>query len=338
MPNKGERPPLPLVMERYLAYLASVRGMAVRTLDAYRLDIACFAGYCKKQGILAEAATLQEVQRFMADISAEDKAAVTVNRALASVRGFYRWLVRFGYRKDNPAGSIPSLKTPKTLPVFLWVEEMAAFAALPDHAHILWPLRDRALLLAMYSGGLRISELVSLSVGRLEEDLSSARVIGKGDKERYVFFSDEAVKALEAYLPARQEKLRQEKSKDRLFINQKGEGLSVSGVWWIINQYAQRSGLQKHLHPHALRHSFAAHLVNAGCDVRVVQALLGHESIATTQRYTHVNMERLKAVYTKAHPHGIKKSGEGSNTQRIPVGSIPRVHDNTKEKNDNERY
>ncbi|MDR2798348.1 MAG: tyrosine-type recombinase/integrase [Treponema sp.] len=315
MPNKRERPLLPLVMERYLAYLASVRGMAVRTLEAYRLDIAHFAGYCKKQGIAAEAATLQEVQRFMVDISAEDKAAVTVNRALASLRGFYRWLVRFGYRKDNPTGSVLSLKTPKTLPVFLWVEEMAAFAALPDHAHILWPLRDRALLLTMYSGGLRISELVSLSMGRLEGDLSGARVIGKGDKERHVFFSGEAVKALETYLPTRQERLRQEKSRDRLFINQKGEGLSVSGVRWIISQYAQRSGLQKHLHPHALRHSFAAHLVNAGCDVRVVQALLGHESIATTQRYTHVNMERLKAVYTKAHPHGIKKSGETSNTQ-----------------------
>jgi integrase/recombinase XerC len=294
-------------MERYLAYLASVRGLAVRTLEAYRLDISRFAGYCIKQGIPAEAATLQEVQRFMADISAEDKAAVTVNRALASLRGFYRWLVRFGYRKDNPMGSVPSLKASKPLPVFLWVEEMAAFAALPDHAHILWPVRDKALLLTMYSGGLRISELVSLSLGHLEGDLRSARVIGKGDKERYVFFSDEAVKALKAYLPTRQERLRQEPSRDRLFINQKGEGLSVSGVRWIINQYARHSGLQKHLHPHALRHSFAAHLVNAGCDVRVVQALLGHESIATTQRYTHVNMERLKAVYTKAHPHGIKK-------------------------------
>ena len=307
MANKREKPPLPSVMERYLAYLASVRGMAARTLEAYRLDIARFAGYCQKQGIAAERATRQEVQRFMVDISAEDKAVVTVNRALASLRGFYRWLVRFGYRKDNPTELVSSLKIPKTLPVFLWVEEMAAFAALPDHAQILWPLRDKALLLIMYSGGLRISEVVSLTVGRVAEDLSGARIIGKGDKERYVFFSGEAVQALKAYLPVRQERLRPENPGDRLFLNQKGKGVSVSGVRWIIHQYAQRSGLQKRLHPHALRHSFAAHLVNAGCDVRVVQALLGHESIATTQRYTHVNMERLKAVYAQAHPHGSKQ-------------------------------
>jgi integrase/recombinase XerC len=307
-------------MERYLAYLASVRGMAARTLDAYRLDIARFAGYCQKQGIAAERATRQEVQRFMVDISAEDKAVVTVNRALASLRGFYRWLVRFGYRKDNPTELVSSLKIPKTLPVFLWVEEMAAFAALPDHARILWPLRDKALLLIMYSGGLRISEVVTLTVGRVAEDLSGARIIGKGDKERYVFFSGEAVQALKAYLPVRQERLRQENLGDRLFLNQKGKGVSVSGVRWIIHQYAQRSGLQKRLHPHALRHSFAAHLVNAGCDVRVVQALLGHESIATTQRYTHVNMERLKAVYAQAHPHGSKKSGEASNMPGTLVG------------------
>jgi integrase/recombinase XerC len=307
-------------MERYLAYLASVRGMAARTLEAYRLDIARFAGYCQKQGIVAEKATRQEVQRFMVAISAEDKAVVTVNRALASLRGFYRWLVRFGYRKDNPTELVSSLKAPKPLPVFLWVEEMAAFAALPDHAQILWPVRDKALLLTMYSGGLRISEVASLGVGRLAADLSSARIIGKGDKERYVFFSGEAVQALKAYLPIREKKLPRENPKDRLFLNQKGEGLSVSGVRWIINQYAQRSGLQKPLHPHALRHSFAAHLVNAGCDVRVVQALLGHESIATTQRYTHVNMERLKAVYAQAHPHGSKQSGNAPSAPEGPMG------------------
>ncbi|MDR1302601.1 MAG: tyrosine recombinase [Treponema sp.] len=318
MPNKripAQRQDLSPLIEEYLSYLCSVRGMAERTLEAYRLDIARFVVYCKKQGIAAEVAASQDVQRFLVDISAEDKAAVTVNRALASIRGFYRWLVRLGYRKDNPAGVLPSRKTPKTLPVFLWVEEMAVFAALPEYSHILWPLRDTALILTMYSGGLRISEVVSLAVQAVEGDLRSARVIGKGDKERYVFFSDEAAEALEAYLPARREKINQRVPTNQLFINQKGEGISVSGVRWIIGQYTQRSGLQKQVHPHSLRHSFAAHLVNAGCDVRVVQALLGHESIATTQRYTHVNMERLKAVYAKAHPHGGKKPGEGSTNQ-----------------------
>jgi integrase/recombinase XerC len=302
-------------MERYLAYLGAVRGMAVRTLAAYREDLAWFAASCRHAGIAAEAAASSEIQRFIVDLSAQDRAAVSVNRALSSVRGLYRWLVRFGYRKDDPAGSLQQLKTPRPLPVFLWVEEMAAFAALPEQIPILWPLRDTALILTLYSGGLRISEAVSLSLGQLAGDLSGARVIGKGDKERYVFFSPEAMKALEAYLAVRNERIGPGTPTDRLFINQRGKRISVSGVRWIFSRYVEHAGLQKHLHPHALRHSFAAHLVNAGCDVRVVQTLLGHKSIATTQRYTHVNMERLKAVYAKAHPHGGKDTHtEGKGT------------------------
>jgi integrase/recombinase XerC len=156
----------------------------------------------------------------------------------------------------------------------------------------------------MYSAGLRISEVVTLSLKKLEGDFSGGRVIGKGDKERVVFFSDEAKEALAEYLPARQSRIKAEHPTDRLFINRRGGPISVAGVRWIIAQYAERSGLQKNVHPHALRHSFATHLVNAGCDVRIVQELLGHASLSTTQRYTHVDMERLKKVYVKAHPHG----------------------------------
>jgi integrase/recombinase XerC len=156
----------------------------------------------------------------------------------------------------------------------------------------------------MYSAGLRISETASLSLQNMEKDFSGAKIIGKGNKERYVFFSDEARDALYGYLPARQGRIKAENPTDKLFISLKGAPISIPGLRWIISKYAERSGLGKNIHPHSLRHSFATHLVNSGCDVRVVQELLGHASISTTQRYTHINMKRLEKIYSKAHPHG----------------------------------
>jgi integrase/recombinase XerC len=291
-------------VQEYLGYLRSVRGVSERTLNAYAGDLFRFSSYCENHGSVPEAAVPHEVQGFIGDLSAEGMASISVNRALSSIRGFYRWLIRFEFRKDNPADNLRNLKTPKNLPVFLWEGEMANFADLPETAGILWPFRDKALILAMYSAGLRISELVTLTIGDLEQDLSGGRVIGKGDKERYVFCSDEAREALAAYLPARHARLQGEHPTEQLFINRRGGPISVPGVRWIISQYAERSGIQKNIHPHALRHSFATHLVNAGCDVRIVQELLGHASLSTTQRYAHVDIERLKGVYATAHPHG----------------------------------
>jgi integrase/recombinase XerC len=291
----------------YLNYLLTVKGVSQRTILAYGKDLDHFTAYCNNHDLEIEKASAHEVRSFIADASAEGTAAVSVNRALSSIRGFYKWLIRFGFREDDPTSNLRNLKAPKTLPSFLWEGEMASFADLPDTAGILWPLRDKALILAMYSAGLRISELFSLKLSDLSSDMAGAKVLGKGNKERYVFFSDEGREALLAYLPARIAKLKAESPTDNLFINKKGKALSVSGIRWIIGKYSERSGLQKNIHPHALRHSFATHLVNSGCDVRVVQELLGHASLSTTQRYAHVNMERLREVYTKAHPHGARK-------------------------------
>ncbi|MDR2177836.1 MAG: tyrosine-type recombinase/integrase [Treponema sp.] len=296
----------PAVIMEYLSYLRAVRGVSGRTIQAYGKDLSHFAVYCANQSLDLEKLNTGELRGFIADQSAEGAAAVSVNRALSSIRGFYRWMVRFGRRQDNPCGVLRNLKSPKSLPSFLWEPEMARFAVLPETAGILWPSRDKALILTMYSAGLRISELVSLSLTKLEPDLGSGRVIGKGDKERFVFFSEEAREALAIYLPERQNRIKADgkQPEDKVFVNRNGGAISVPGVRWIIAKYAERSGLGKHIHPHSLRHSFATHLVNSGCDVRVVQELLGHASISTTQRYTHVDIERLKKVYAKAHPHG----------------------------------
>lgn len=298
-------------IEEYLAYLRSVRGVSARTLDAYGRDLARFSSYCANRAIAPESAGAYEVRGFIADLGAEGAAAVSVNRALSSVRGYYRYLLRFSLREDDPTAALRNLKTPKQLPSFLWEGEMAGFAELPDTAGILWPLRDKALIMAMYSAGLRISEVASLRLSDLDADLGGARVIGKGDKERRVFFSDEGREAMASYLPARSARIPAERPTDRLFVNRKGGPLSVPGIRWIIARYAERSGLNKNVHPHALRHSFATHLVNAGCDVRVVQELLGHASLSTTQRYAHVDMEGLKRVYSRAHPHGARRRNQG---------------------------
>ncbi|MDR3343861.1 MAG: tyrosine-type recombinase/integrase [Treponema sp.] len=314
--NRQRQSNMPSKIEEYLCYLGSVRRVAERTLGAYRTDLAHFVSYCENHDTEVAGASSHAVQGFIGDLGAKGFSAVSVNRALSSMRGFYRWLMRMGYRCDDPSGILRNLKVPQTLPAFLWEGEMARLVALPDTAQMLWPRRDKALILTIYSGGLRISEVVALTQGDMDSDLSGARVIGKGDKERYVFFSDEAVQALEEYLPERTHRLPAEHPTDRLFINRKGRGISVPGVRWIIAQYAACSGIDKNIHPQALRHSFATHLVNAGCDVRVVQELLGHASISTTQRYAHVDMERLKQVYAAAHPHGGTASARAEGWQR----------------------
>jgi integrase/recombinase XerC len=296
-------------IREYLRYLYAVRGISERTLLAYGKDLENFALFCGKAGKDPAGAESTDVQGFIAGLGALGIAPVSVNRALSSIRGFYRWLLRCNRRAVDPTVSLRNLKTPKTLPVFLWEAEMADFAELPEAARILWPARDKALILVMYSAGLRISETAALTVNSLERDLGGARVIGKGDKERYIFFSAEAREALRLWLPARRMRIKAAGSKeglptDRLFINRNGGALSIPGLRWIITKYAEKSGLQKNVHPHALRHSFATHLVNSGCDVRVVQELLGHASLSTTQRYTHVDIEGLKRVHSEAHPHG----------------------------------
>jgi integrase/recombinase XerC len=352
----------------YLAYLQTVRNVSNRTLCAYSDDLFIFENYCKNHDIDPVAANAYEVQSFIADLSAERTAPASINRRLSSVRGFYRWLIRFGKRNDNPCESGPSgplrnVKAPQGLPSVLWENEMAEFAELPETKNILWPARDKALILTMYSAGLRISELASLSMRCLgiknltteyteytekaEKDIktpccprgqppsvssvssvvknssrtvpvtpSEAKIMGKGGKERFVFFSDEARAALADYMPERTAKIRDAglngDPDGALFVSGKGRPLSVPGIRWIIAQYARVSGLGKNIHPHSLRHSFATHLVNSGCDVRVVQEMLGHASLSTTQRYAHVNIEGLKRVYAKAHPHAGKQRARSS--------------------------
>jgi integrase/recombinase XerC len=319
----------------YLSYLKNVRGLSPSTFKSYDGDLKQFAIHCERVKVAPEDATLQCIRLFISDRTFESVKSVSINRTLSSLRGFFKHLVRFDYRKDDPMEGFHNFKTPLSLPAFLWEDEMAEFAALPDRENALWPTRDKALILMMYSSGMRVSELAGLELGAFEPDLLSARVVGKGNKERFVFFSEEAKRALQAYLPER-ENLLEKTAVDtdstatpsidstatptpaksgqqpidstsaptikikNLFLSQRGNGLSIQGIQWIIKRYSSNGEIRKNVHPHSLRHSFATHLVNSGADIRVVQELLGHASLSTTQRYTHVDIEGLKNVYRKA--------------------------------------
>jgi len=300
------------IVADYLSYLNSVKGCSPRTIESYNNDLTRYANYCVNHDISIEKAEPYEVQKFIADLTAESMASTSINRCLSSIRGLYRWFIRFKKRNDDPCASLRNVKTKKQLPTVLWENEMADFASMPQTSKILWPFRDEALILAMYSAGMRISETVSLSMKDISPSHDEAKITGKGGKQRYVFFSKEAKSAIEEYLPQREARLKMagiDGKKTALFISRKGQPISVSGVRWIISRYAQQSGIGKNIHPHSLRHSFATHLVNSGCDVRVVQEMLGHSSLSTTQRYTHVNIEGLKKVYAASHPHGGGKAG-----------------------------
>ena len=295
------------IFQEYLSYLASVKGCSALTIDSYRNDLSRYANYCANHDIAPEKAAPYEVQSFIADLSAENMAASSVNRYLSAIRGFYRYLIRFAKLNDNPCSNLRNVKTPARLPSVLWEDEMADFASLPETTGILWPERDKALILAMYSAGLRISEVVSLTTENISSSLDEAKITGKGGRQRYVFFSDQAKDAIIEYLPQRASRLimnDKNEKKGSLFISRRGNAISVPGIRWIITRYAQQFGVSgKNIHPHALRHSFATHLVNSGCDVRVVQEMLGHSSISTTQRYTHISIENMKKVYAAGHPH-----------------------------------
>jgi len=291
-----------MLIEEYLKYLQGVRKFSPLTLKSYREDLSDFADYCANYGIAPEAASKEDIQAYIMDMSLESKAVVSVNRAFSSLRGFYKYLIRFERRKDNPLETLKNLKAPRKLPVFLWEDEMRDFALLSENSTLLWAERDKALIMVIYSAGLRISEALALELTSFDTALSCARVTGKGGVERAVFFTDEAKQALREYLPLRAEKLK-DSTNSALFLNKKGGALSIPGARWIICEYAKISKSAKNVHPHSLRHSFATHLMNAGCDIRVVQELLGHKNLSTTQIYTHTNIEKLKDVYKKSHPH-----------------------------------
>jgi integrase/recombinase XerD len=304
-------------VERFLDYLAVERGLSRNTLDAYRRDLGRYQGFLGGRGIVdVTRAGEADIAAFVANLSALEYAPgkgyrpSSVARALAAVRSFHRFLVLEGETEADPAEGVARPKVPRNLPRPLSVEEVAALVAAPGQDGPV-ALRDRAILETLYGAGLRISELVALDVDDVDLEEGSVRAVGKGSKERIVPLGRLAVKALEAYLTRARPALAAPRSRGALFLNRRGGRLTRQGSTNIIKDMARRAGIRKRVTPHMLRHSFATHLLEGGADVRVVQELLGHASLATTQIYTLVTQDRLRDVYFTSHPRARHRERAG---------------------------
>ncbi len=287
----------------YDEYIRTLKGLSESTRKAYRNDINGWLDFLSTQDIRQEEAGRDDARLYISTLSMRQRSASTINRTLSSLKGYYGFLERRGSVAGNPFAAVRSMKKPAHLPVYLTNREVMI---LLDHieGEGFGPSRDRALFELLYSTGCRVSELCSLKV----EDAASERILirGKGGKQRYVFIGPAAREALNDYLPLREERLKT-KGLDAiraLILDEQGQGLTTRGVYYILQKYMRKSGLNRKIGPHAFRHAFATEVLNEGADIRVVQEMLGHASLSTTQVYTHTGIERIRQVYRNAHPHG----------------------------------
>ena len=293
------------VAGEFLIYLRAVRSLSENSVTAYRNDLKHLISVLGYDAPLKNITT--EERRFcVAKLSSEKKSNATVNRFIAATRTFFAYCRKFGYLESNPALELKSVRIPVHIPRFLTAPEIDKLCALPVTNELLWETRDKALFEVLYSTGCRVSEVVSLKISDLKDGTSYAIVRGKGNKERKVFFELQAREALKVYFEDRKKRFASEGNADQspyVFVNQKGGSLSTGGVRYILSRYSGAEGLNHHVSPHALRHTFATAMLGNGADVRAVQEMLGHSSISTTQRYTHITTEKLIDIYNKAHPH-----------------------------------
>jgi integrase/recombinase XerC len=291
------------VVNDFLRYLELSRGLSRHTLRAYRQDLGAFAGYLDALGVTLPEATHLHIRGFLG-VESVTKSAATRARRLAGLKSFYGYLVRRGHIDRSPARRLRAPKLPQRLPRALPVDEAFALVEAPKRDVVLG-VRDRAILEVLYSGGLRVSELCALSLSSLDRHALTIRVVGKGNKERLCPLHRVAFDAIDAWLASRGTLLaraRGGQDPQALFLNARGGRLTPRSVERHVVAYARRLGLVRHVTPHALRHSYATHLLAGGADVRVIQELLGHASLSTTQRYTAVSFEQLQEVYDDVHP------------------------------------
>lgn len=293
---------LPEPVERFLRHLRVERRFAERTLLAYENDLAQFCAFLDERGIEVLEVQPPHLRAFLARMHGE-LAPSSVGRKLAAIRSLYRYLQKRGVVPANPGTLVRTPKRPQTLPKVVPIDEVSALLETP-RADTPLGARDRAILEVLYGGGLRVAELCALDLSDLRGD-RMVRVLGKGSKERVLPLGRKAWEALERWLALRPQIFDRERpgqDREALFVNYRGGRLSSRWVARSIDRYAELCALRRKVHPHALRHSFATHLLDNGADLRGIQELLGHESLSTTQRYTDVSIEQLMEVYDKAHP------------------------------------
>lgn len=294
------------LVEEFLSYLSAIRGLSDNTVLGYKNDLEQFKVFLTPE-LDISTVTKENILLCIGQLSKQNKSPASINRFIAAVRTMFAYALKFNYIQKNPALEIKTVKLPKKVPNFMTSTEVTDLCNQPAVNELLWKLRDECLLKMLYSSGCRISEIQNLKMSDFMDNFHAAIVTGKGNKQRKVYFASESHKALMEYLSDRTKLLRElniSNPTDHLFVSQKGQPLSVNGIRYIINRYSGAEGTNHHVNPHAFRHTFATTMLNNGADVRLVQEMLGHSSISTTQRYTHVTTEKLIEIYNKAHPHG----------------------------------
>lgn len=292
-----------LIIERFLDALWMENGLSQNTLSAYKTDLANLSAWLNQNNCHLLSATQQSLQAFLAHRYEQGSKNRSAARLLSSMRRFYVWLLRERKTDTDPVALIEAPKPEQPLPKTLTeqqVEDLINAADLNDPLG----LRDKAMLEMLYATGLRVSELVGLEFSQVSIDPGVVRVIGKGGKERLVPLGEEAIECLQVYInQARGDLMAQHLPCNAVFVTRRGKGMTRQAFWYLLKRYAALAGINTHtLSPHTLRHAFATHLLNHGADLRVVQMLLGHSDISTTQIYTHVANQRLQALYQQHHP------------------------------------
>jgi integrase/recombinase XerC len=281
-------------IKKFLRYLEIERDVSAHTLRAYKEDLKLFSGAVKSS---IKNISHNDVRAFVAEqISGHKKT--TAGRRLASVRSFFRFLYREGYVNANPAKLVPTPKLPATLPRFLSVDDVFSLVETPKEIGFTY-IRDRSILELLYSSGLRVSEIAGLNIDDISVKEGLVKVRGKGKKERMVPVGKKAVDAIRNYMV---ERVLLKKKENALFLNKNGSRLTDRTIRRIVVKYARAIGISGKIGPHTLRHTFASHLLQGGADLRVIQELLGHSSLSTTQKYTHLDITHLMEIYDKAHP------------------------------------
>jgi integrase/recombinase XerD len=293
------------VLDRFADGLWLSDGLARNTLESYRRDVRQFASWLDDaQGKALLEAGAGDLQRHLAwQVDSKRAKPRTTGRLVSSLKRFFQFAVREGLRGDDPSADLESPKLPRSLPKSLSEAEVEALLEAPDVATA-QGLRDRAMLETLYASGLRVSELVGLKTIQVSLDMNVVRVLGKGSKERLTPLGEEAADWIARYQREARARLLGARKSDALFVTARGGPMTRQAFWSLIKRHARVAGIRQPISPHTVRHAFATHLINHGADLRVVQMLLGHADISTTQIYTHVARERLKALHRKHHPRG----------------------------------
>jgi len=291
-----------LIIDEFIDHLWLEDGLSQNTLNSYRFDLKIFYSWLLKNKMDLLNVSQADIEQYLAYKFPSSKSR-SISRLLATLRRFYRFLLRDNKVKTDPTLNIQTPKVPKSLPKSLSEEEVEALIAAPDIDHPVG-VRDRAMLEILYACGLRVTELVGLLVTEIILQDGVIRVTGKGQKTRLVPMGEESVDWVKKYLHESRPKILADRTSKFLFVSNRSECMTRQTFWHLIKRYSIQAGINKTISPHVLRHAFATHLINHGADLRVVQMLLGHSDISTTQIYTHVARERLKKLHQEHHPRG----------------------------------